>query len=254
MFIEERHNEILNLLHKKGKVNVKDLSQIFDVSESMIRKDLQALEKEGQLKRTYGGALLIGRSIVGGKYFTQRLQTNIEAKEKIAEKAFQLITDQDVVFLDVSSTSYLLAKILINSEKNITIITNMPILSSMISSNSMQKFIFIGGDYNLKVGGNIGSFSIDQISKYRCSKSFIGCSGFDLTNGTVTVSNSEDAYTKKAIMQISKESYLFVPNEYLQKDGLHNFSNIDDYKGIILNSSPDNDALEMLEQHDVQII
>lgn len=91
MFIEERYNEILNLLHKNGKVNVKDLSQIFDVSESMIRKDLQFLEKDGQLKRTYGGAIQVGRTIVGSEYFDQRLQINTESKVSLSGMEFIII-------------------------------------------------------------------------------------------------------------------------------------------------------------------
>ena len=57
MFIEERHKHILDILQRDGKVLVKDLSAQFEVSESMIRKDLQVLEKNNLLQRTYGGAI-----------------------------------------------------------------------------------------------------------------------------------------------------------------------------------------------------
>ncbi len=52
MFKEERLEKILEIIEKKQKVLVKDLSERFDVSESMIRKDLKTLENEGKLKRT----------------------------------------------------------------------------------------------------------------------------------------------------------------------------------------------------------
>ena len=58
MFMEERLNEILAIIKEEKKVLVKELSEKFNVSESMIRKDLQRLEKEGKIKRTYGGAIL----------------------------------------------------------------------------------------------------------------------------------------------------------------------------------------------------
>ena len=48
MFMEERLNEILEIKKKKKKVLVKDLSKKFNVSESMIRKDLQKLERKGK--------------------------------------------------------------------------------------------------------------------------------------------------------------------------------------------------------------
>lgn len=50
MFMEERLEEILRILKKDGKVLVKDLSVKFNVTEGMIRKDLQKLEQEGLLK------------------------------------------------------------------------------------------------------------------------------------------------------------------------------------------------------------
>ena len=58
MFLEERQEAILNLLSRDGKVRVKDLSEMFKVTEDCIRKDLGALEKQGKLKRTYGGAVV----------------------------------------------------------------------------------------------------------------------------------------------------------------------------------------------------
>ena len=56
VFLQERLDKIEELLLIEGKVLVRDLSEQFKVSESMIRKDLQMLEKQGRLKRTYGGA------------------------------------------------------------------------------------------------------------------------------------------------------------------------------------------------------
>ena len=61
--MEERLEEILRILKKDGKVLVKDLSVRFNVNEGMIRKDLQKLEQEGLLKRTYGGAILERQTI-----------------------------------------------------------------------------------------------------------------------------------------------------------------------------------------------
>ena len=58
MFTEERQNAIEKCLREKGKVRVKELSEMFQVTEDCIRKDLKILENAGRLKRTYGGAIL----------------------------------------------------------------------------------------------------------------------------------------------------------------------------------------------------
>ena len=102
MFIEERHEVILDMLNKEGKVNVKELSKTFNISESMIRKDLQSLEKNGKLKRTYGGAIQLERTLVDEEDFIiTRVYRNREAKSEIAHKALDLIQDDDIIFLDI---------------------------------------------------------------------------------------------------------------------------------------------------------
>ena len=254
MFIEERHKHILDLLERDGKVLVKDLSTQFEVSESMIRKDLQVLEKNNLLQRTYGGAINIKRTIVNSESFLNRVEKNIDLKEIIAKKAYELIKESDTIFLDASSISYLLAKLITQNNKNITLITNMVEISSMISLDSKIQVIFIGGDYSPLVGGNIGFHSIEQIKLYRCNKAFIGCSGIDLRDGSISTGGSEDVGSKKAIMKISKELFLMAPNERFNLDGIFNFSNITDFHSIITETEPNNTIMSLLEQYDVNLI
>lgn len=116
MFIEERLNKIIDILKEEGRVYVKDLSERFDMSEPAIRKDLQRLEKEGKLKRTYGGAIL-ERGKSESSSIQTRLIKNTSIKNTLIEKAFNEIKDEEVIFLDISSINYLLAKLIIERNK-----------------------------------------------------------------------------------------------------------------------------------------
>lgn len=254
MFIEERHKHILDLLERDGKVLVKDLSSQFKVSESMIRKDLQVLEKRNLLQRTYGGAINIKRTISSIETLFSRVEKNIALKDRIAKKAYELIEDKDTIFLDPSSISYLITKLIIQNNKNVTLITNMVEISSLLHVDLNMKVIFIGGDYNTFVGGNIGFHSIEQIKLYSCNKAFMGCNGINLANGTVSCGISEDAGTKKAIMSISKEAYLISINERFNQDGIFNFSNISDFLGIITEDKPSDTVTALLEKYDINLI
>jgi len=253
MFIEERHKHILDILQKEGKVLVKDLSTQFQVSESMIRKDLQVLEKDNLLQRTYGGAINMKRTIVHNESLFKRVEIDTDLKDIIAKKAYEQINEGDTIFLDASSISYFLTKLLIENDKNVTLITNMVEISSMIQLNLRMHVIFIGGDYNPLVGGNIGSHSIEQIKLYRCNKAFIGCNGIDLRDGSISTGLSEDAGTKKAIMSISKELYLMAPSERFNLDGIINFSNITDFYSIITEAPLSNTIMSLLEQYNVRL-
>ncbi|MHC1681555.1 MAG: DeoR/GlpR family DNA-binding transcription regulator [Clostridiaceae bacterium] len=254
MFIVERHKHILDQIERDGKVLVKDLSEQFKVSESMIRKDLRVLEKNNLLQRTYGGAINIKRSITNAETFFKRVEKDVDLKDIIAKKAYDLIKDGDTIFLDPSTISYLLTKLLIQKPKKITLITNMVEISTLLHHDLNMQVIFIGGDYNTFVGGNIGSHAIEQIKLYRVTKAFIGCSGIDLSDGTVSAGISEDAGTKKAIMSISKELYLLATNERFNLYGIFNFSNITDFHGIITETSPNNSTQSLLEQYGLDLI
>ena len=124
MFMEERLNEILEIIKEEKKVLVKDLSDKFNVSESMIRKDLQRLEKEGKIKRTYGGAILERESSYDEKT-NSRIFVDLESKSRLGELVLDVIEDNDVIFLDISTTNHNIDMMLSNTKKNITIITNM---------------------------------------------------------------------------------------------------------------------------------
>ena len=132
MFTEERHEHILNLLKNNGKVLVKDLSKEFNVSESMIRKDLQFLEKKNLLQRTYGGAINIKQSYSNVESFNKRVSKNTDLKEKLAIKAYNEINDKDTIFLDASTASYMIAKLIVKNNKDVILITNMLEISSLI--------------------------------------------------------------------------------------------------------------------------
>lgn len=254
MFIEERYKYILDLLDVQGKVLVKDLSKEFNISESMIRKDLKTLEKNNLLKRTYGGAISIKHTLVNCESFNTRIEKNIDLKKVVARKAFKQINDNDTIFLDASTISYMIAKLIVENDKEITLITNMFEISSLIPEKSKTHFIFIGGDYNAFVGGSIGSYSIEQIKKYRCNKAFLGCSGVDLKDGAISTSLSEDASTKSAIMSISKELFLIMLNEKFEINGSFPFANAIDFNSIITETLPDKSIVNLLKEYYVNLI
>lgn len=71
MFIEERQIAIEKVLREEGKVRTRELSEMFQVTEDCIRKDLKTLENAGKLKRTYGGAIL-SRLPAGKRCYRQK--------------------------------------------------------------------------------------------------------------------------------------------------------------------------------------
>lgn len=253
MFAQERINEIIRLLNKEGKVIVKDLSVRFNVTEDCIRKDLKLLENQNILKRTYGGGILIQQSpavlSVGN-----RLNLNVDNKKKIAEKAFNLINNGDSIFLDISTTNILLAQMLSVSNRNITIITNMLDIVKAFSNNKTIKVICTGGVYSSDLDGFTGSMSIENISKYKVDKAFIGSCGINIFNKSITTFDVEDGNTKKAIMDSAKVIYLVMENKKFYLEGMYRFTHIDDIKAVITEETPDEDICSTFKEIGIDIL
>ena len=253
MFTEERLEQILNILNKNGRVKVKELSEQFNVSEGMIRKDLQRLEKNGVLQRTYGGAIL-NRKISKSSSITTRMKVNLSSKELISKKAFDLIEDGDMVFLESSSINFLLAKLIANSTKKITLITTMSIIPTLFNDNEIVILICIGGVYDNKSGGVLGSEAIKSISKYTFNKGFLGSSGVNLITNSVGTVALEDGNLKELIVSNSKEVFLLVEKEKFNVDSPYRFATIDEFDAIISDSDITDEIGEKLKNLTVKLI
>ena len=116
MLAIERKNEILSILQKEQRVLVAELSTRYHVTEETIRRDLEKLEKEGFVKKTYGGAVLNKNSTIDMP-LKIREKTNRKEKQKIAQTVASLIGDGESIMLDSSSTSLMIAQELKKKKK-----------------------------------------------------------------------------------------------------------------------------------------
>lgn len=253
MFAEERQNAIIALLNKNGSVRVKELSEQFKVTEDSIRKDLTALEKKGLLKKTYGGAMK-KRINVHDLDVSQRKEKNIDSKQKIAAKAMELIKDGDMIFLDISTANLELAKLLVKSTLNITIVTNMIDIMLQFMTSSTVKVIFLGGTFGRGYDGFVGSITIDQILNYRFDIAFLGTVGVDVFDNSVSTYMVEDGLTKNAVIECSKNSYMMLETRKFNMDGTYKYAKIDSFAGAIMESSPPEEIEEKLKEYSIEWI
>lgn len=93
--MEERRNEILKELDRKGRVKVTDLSKEFGCSEVTIRNDIKAMDIEGLLKRTHGGAVKV-ETETERKYSTETIYRNVTQKKRIAVVTNSLIAGNEL--------------------------------------------------------------------------------------------------------------------------------------------------------------
>ena len=253
MFATERLQEILNILNSEGKLTVKELSAKFNVTEDCIRKDLNSLETQGLLKRTYGGAVQIRES--SHEYdMPTRKEVNVNSKSIIAEKAFNIIQDRETIFLDLSTINILLAKILAERSKRATVVTNtLEILNTLSSQNNIT-VVCAGGILNKNLLGFTGAPTIELIYKYKFDRSFVGSCGVDAFDKSITTFDIDDGITKRAVIEASKKTYLVMESTKFHFDGNYKFATLHDIDCIVTDELPNSETIKILEQLDIELI
>lgn len=250
MFAEERQGQIVALVNQNGSVRVKDLSERFQVTEDSIRKDLTLLEKKGLLKKTYGGAIK-KRVNVHDLNVSQRKDKNIGNKQKIAAKALELIRDGDMVFLDISTANLELARLLVKSSLNVTVVTNMVDIMLEFASPTTARLIFAGGSFSRGKDGFVGSFTDRQLADFRFDIAFMGVVGVDVFENSVSTYMAEDGITKSAVMERSKSAYMMLETRKFNTDGTYKYARIDSFTGAVMECPPPPDVEEKLREYHI---
>lgn len=210
----DRRRKIVELLYSNGSVVVADLSNIFNVSEETIRRDLEKLENEKILKRTYGGAYL-DQKMINEVPVWIREEAYKEEKEWIGVKCAKMISDDAVIILDSSTTSLYIAKKIKNNKK-ITVITNSLKVTNELSSDENINLICIGGSLRHRSQSFVGHNGLSNLKNYFADMAFVSCSGVDLKNG-ITDSNEYEAEIRKLMLQQSDYKVLIIDHTKLNK-------------------------------------
>lgn len=253
MLQQERHNQIIAKLNLEGQVKVKDLSKDFNVTEDCIRKDLTILEKASKLKRIHGGAIPL-RTNLHTINVNDRKDVRVEEKKIIAQKAVELIKPGTTIFLGVSTVTLEIAKLIYQRNLNVTVVTNMIDIMNLFTQDCMTQLFFIGGALNNAKDGFIGSFTIDQIKKFKFDLSFIGVVGIDIHEGKLTTYYVEDGITKNEVINSSKKCYITAESAKFDLDGNYVFADIGDFTGYICERTLNDEERKKLIDKGLEII
>jgi len=174
-----RREQILNLLSRDGETSVNSLSDTLSVSLVTIRSDLRALEEEGLLIRTHGGAALPPVDDI-----SHRLSINYTTKQRIAEAAAGEVEEGDTVLLEAGSCVALMARALAD-RKNLNVITNNAFVARQLKDSPSVQVILMGGFYQKESETMVGPMISRYLEYYNFSKVFLGMDGFSWERGVM---------------------------------------------------------------------
>src|SRR5947199_7491931 len=112
MLVQTRRSLFFDRIARQGFATLDELVKALAVSESTVRRDLEALDLGGHLKRTHGGAVYAGE-VRALPAFEDRAATATAEKQAIGRTAAALLDDGDTVLLDGGTTTLEVARALL---------------------------------------------------------------------------------------------------------------------------------------------
>jgi DeoR/GlpR family transcriptional regulator of sugar metabolism len=209
-----------------------------------IRNDLDDLEKEGLLQRTFGGAVFSHRTRFN-KSFRERIQQQRDEKRAVAIAALGYIKDGDTIILDAGTSTLALAQLLKERAMSVFVIT-CSVPAALELSSGGYDILLLGGIVRNKSLALLGRETLTILERYRADKAFLGSSGFTAKRGHSTP-NPDDAQIKEAIMRAADETYVLVDSSKYGHDCLTSFARLRDVDLTITDSHLSRSKAAILE-------
>ena len=214
-----RREKIVQQLARENVVRVAELSEIFDISEVSIRRDLEHLERKGLLQRVHGGAVEASAD-VGDQ--VAPLVAHLEEKRRIGRAAAELVRPGDRVLFDSGTTVLEVARTLggdpIRTGSLTAITCSLPIVQELGHHRWVQ-MLLLGGIYLAERRLVTGPQTIESLNNLHADKMFLGADGMTLSHG-VTTSTVLEAEVDRAMIRAADEVILVADSSKVGGIGL----------------------------------
>ena len=248
MDITDRRKEIINILKDREYVTVEEFSKVLGVSTVTIRTDLSALESEGSLIRTHGGAMKSEKKRQQRSISNTMSENELEKKE-IALKASSLIKDGSTIIIDSGSTTIHLAENL--KDKKITVVTNNILAQDILKNEESVNLIVLGGTLRRASMGTIGPIANNAVKSMNVDIFFLGAAAYN--QEIISSYDVIEVELKKNMIHSADKVVLLADSS---KYGKKAFSTISSWDLIdtFITDKIDNDFREKLEELGVEVI
>lgn len=227
----EREKLILEKLLKRKKITVKDMAKELYVSEPSVRRDFASLEKQNLIRRVHGGAVIEETALSKNKIpFALRELEESSSKLIIAEAAANLVCDNDVVFLDASTSAYCIIDFLF-AKSNVTVVTNGVKALLRLAEYGINT-ISTGGRLISSCLALVGEEAYKTVEAINADVCFFSCRGLS-DEGVLTDISAEENYVRQKMIENSEKSYLLCTKEKKGKKYFHNLCRETDIDGVI---------------------
>jgi DeoR/GlpR family transcriptional regulator of sugar metabolism len=252
MLAAERRLRIREILSAQRAVSARELARILGVTGATIRRDLAALEQEGLVVRSHGGAVSRASSTAYQGSYDYLLHTNTAEKQAIAREAAKLILDGDTVFLEGSTAVLELAHCLPRRSR-LTVVTNSPAIELEFLHSPGISVICTGGNLNKDNLYLQGIWTRRALAEIRLDKAVLGVTAIDPAFG-MSAADFPQAETKQLLIKAARQRIALSEHTKFGRQSFALVAPVTDIDILVTDSGVDQKYVEQLREMGVQVI
>lgn len=261
MLPEERRLQIVEQVRARPLVRADELARRFGVSIETVRRDLDALQRDGLVRRVYGGATgtgVVPRTLEAS--FDQRQALHLEAKRAIGRLGASLVAPDDVLVLDVGTTVAELARVLPASFHG-RVLTNSLLAAVEVSRRAGPGQ---GGGHPVEIqvaGGRLrpgdlacsGAQAAAFFAGWYADKAFLGSGGVHPEAG-LTDYHPEEVVVRQVMLDHAAEVYVLADSSKLGQVALRKVCDLDRITAVLTDDGADPAVVGALESKGVRVL
>lgn len=240
MYAPERHQAILVQAREHGRVDVRALAALLDVTPETIRRDLTALERRGLVHRAHGGAIPVER-LTGEPTVSLREGVFMAEKERIAKMALAEVPEYGSIILDAGTTTARLASLL-PKKISLTVVTNSIPIAAELANRPNINLHLLGGHVRQQTLAMVGAWPEDALRSLSVDVAFLGINGLTAERG-LTTPDLDEARVKAAFVRTARRSIVLADHTKFGREDFGHVADLSQIDTVITDSGIDHEHL-----------
>lgn len=238
LLAEQRRALILDEVRRRGGVRVNELTRRLGVSDMTVRRDLDALARQGVVEKVHGGAVPVVEASTHEPGFEAKSGLELTAKEDIARTAAELVAPGSAIALSGGTTTYALAHHLVDVP-DLTVVTNSVRVADVFHSaqrTSGQRqgaaTVVLTGGVRTPSDSLVGPVADQAIAALHFDVLFLGVHGISAEAGLSTP-NLAEAETNRRLVQSARRVVVVADHTKWGTVGLSSFATLDQVDTLV---------------------
>ena len=259
VILRERQDRIVSVLRSGGAASVRDLARSLQVSEATIRRDLDLLDRNGELVRTYGGAVLAPGATVTDRddphrtegRFDEGAGEDLALKHRVAAAAAALVPDDAVVLLDIGTTTPLVARRL--RGRPVTVITSNLAVVDELREDEAVRVVVLGGVLRRNYRSLVGSLTQGALAQVSADLVILSCTGVR-PSGHVVDNMAVEAPVKQAMVEAADRLVLVASERKFPGTGALRLCSLADVDHLVTTSGAPSETLDKCREAGGEVV